>query len=268
MFVSRSNDNSLSPTTDTFIQIPNKPSLSIDASARASTSHLTSFLIEENEFRLGPNDDQQCGVCIADMNNSDEHAAKRILEANRRYSQFPIEYEQHSNQSYRQASTSKGFSPIERQKIQQGTNSQGSRPSAIVRNSQSALPEYTHPQKVLKSAFIEAAPSGMLKNSSIDGSIDDRNEGLYSAPPPSSVFSSHKNIVGFASSQTNLLFPESLDYHPDGIPGFSTPTTTLGIAFNSLRVDCELWCSLWSTFPPYESTSTSLVCVIQIAELY
>ncbi|KHN81920.1 Krueppel-like factor 5, partial [Toxocara canis] len=253
MFVDRSGK---SLPADAVIQIPNKPTLSIDASARASTSRLTSLLF--------------------DVNNSDEDATRRILEATRRYSQFGVEC--HSKHSYRTrdhvsvASEEyasrivfyNGCHPKKAPRLVQcsenASTSQAGisvdhhirqdelRPSAIVHTSRSALPPYMHSQ-TLTSPFVDITPGEMAKGSLL-GLLGDAHVGLCSAP----TSSLRRLAVGLASPSSR--FPSAPSDNPlEGVPGYCTPTTALGAAFDSLKVDFYDSSSAYST--PSKSLASS-----------
>uniref|UniRef100_A0A915BJ18 C2H2-type domain-containing protein n=1 Tax=Parascaris univalens TaxID=6257 RepID=A0A915BJ18_PARUN len=249
MFNSRGGKNL---PADAVIQIPNKPPLSIDASARASTPRLTSLLL--------------------DVSDSDEDATRRILEATRRYSQFGVEY--HSKHSYRardhlSIATDERCSKIlhyngsrfkkthrlaecsdaastshANVSMQRPLHQEMLRPSAIIYTPRSTLPPYMHSQ-IPSSPFID-----MTKGQIAKGFLGDMNGGLCSEPT-----SPFCNVaIGLASP--SKIFPSAPVDNPfESTPGYSTPTTALGAAFDSLKVDFDGPSSAYST--PSKSLASS-----------
>lgn len=79
-----------------------------------------------------------------------------------------------------------------------------------------------------------------MAKGSLLGVLGDINGGLYSAP--TSPFCNM--AIGLASSSN--IFPSApLDNPFESTPGYSTPTTALGAAFDSLKVDCKILCNLF-----------------------
>ncbi|VDM27624.1 unnamed protein product [Toxocara canis] len=122
------------------------------------------------------------------------------------------------------------------------------RPSAIVHTSRSALPPYMHSQ-TLTSPFVDITPGEMAKGSLL-GLLGDAHVGLCSAP----TSSLRRLAVGLASPSSR--FPSAPSDNPlEGVPGYCTPTTALGAAFDSLKVDFYDSSSAYST--PSKSLASS-----------